>query len=163
MAPRGDAVRSRTNLFVASSDWITFHTVVSTSADQTAIAPGYLQKDWQKNGRHFYEYSMGATHILDFASWLSARYTVRKEAYKGPSGPVNLEVYYDSAHPYNVDEMLESARAGLDYFQARFSPYQFRQFRTVVPQHRALLGSHRLHHPCGQERRCGSDIFRDRA
>jgi ABC-2 type transport system permease protein len=142
MAPRGDAIRSRTNLFVASSDWITFHTVVSTSADQIAIAPGYLQKDWQQNGRHFYEYSMGGTHILDFASWLSARYTVRKEAYTGPGGPVNLEVYYDSATPYNVDEMLESSRAGLDYFQARFSPYQFRQFRIMeFPRYRSFAQS----------------------
>jgi ABC-2 type transport system permease protein len=142
MAPRGDAVHSRINLFSQASDWITFHTVVSTSADQIAIAPGYPLKDWQQNGRHFYEYSMGSTHIADFASWLSGRYTIRNEAYTGPSGPVNLEVYYDAAHPYNVPEMLEAARAGLDYFQTQFSPYQFKQFRIMeFPRYRSFAQS----------------------
>jgi ABC-2 type transport system permease protein len=142
MAPRGDAVHSRINLFVSASDWITFHTVVSTSADQMAIAPGYPQKDWVANGRHYYEYSMGSTHIADFVSWLSARYTVRREAYTGLGGPVNLEVYYDSQHPYNVAEMLQAARAGLDYYQAQFSPYQFKQFRIMeFPRYRSFAQS----------------------
>ncbi len=47
---------------------------MSTSGDQIAIAPGYLQRAWQQNGRRFYEYSMGITHILDFFAYLSARY-----------------------------------------------------------------------------------------
>ena len=142
MAPRGDAVHSRMNLFSPSSDWITFHTVVSTSGGQIAIAPGYLLKDWDRNGRHYFEYSMGSTHIADFASWLSARYTVRREAYQGPGGPVALEVYYDSAHPYNVDEMLQVSRAGLDYYQTEFSPYQYKQFRIMeFPRYRSFAQS----------------------
>jgi ABC-2 type transport system permease protein len=142
MAPRGDTVHSKINLFVSSSDWITFHTVVSTSADQIAIAPGYPQKDWTENGRHYYEYSMGSTHIADFVSWLSARYTVRRQPYNGPGGPVNLEIYYDSQHPYNVAEMLEAAKAGLDYYQAQFSPYQFKQFRIMeFPRYRQFAQS----------------------
>ncbi len=142
MAPRGDALHSRTNLFSASSDWITFHTIVSTSANQIAIAPGYPQKEWQQNGRRYFEYSMGATHIANFASWLSGRYTVRKEPYKGVGGPVNLEVYYDSAHPYNVPEMLEASRAGLNYFQEQFSPYQFKQIRVMeFPRYRSFAQS----------------------
>jgi hypothetical protein len=60
--------------FRGESDWITYHTVVSTSADQMAIAPGYLQRAWQADGRNFYEYSMGSTHILDFFAYISARY-----------------------------------------------------------------------------------------
>ena len=71
LAQRGDPVYSRSNLFIPSSDWITFHTVVSTSGDQIAIAPGYLQRDWQQNGRHYFEYSMGSTHIADFFAFLS--------------------------------------------------------------------------------------------
>jgi ABC-2 type transport system permease protein len=142
MAPRGDAMYSRINLFSSASDWITFHTVVSTSADQIAIAPGYPQKEWRENGRHYYEYSMGSTHIADFAAWLSGRYTVRREAYNGPAGPVNLEVYYDPMHPYNVDEMLEASRAGLDYYQKVFSPYQFKQFRIMeFPRYRSFAQS----------------------
>ena len=72
MAQRGDPVHSRINLFSANSDWITYHTVVSTSGDQIAIAPGYLQREWEKDGRHYYEYSMGSTHIQDFYAYISA-------------------------------------------------------------------------------------------
>ena len=83
MAERGDPRESRVNLFTANSDWITYHTVVSTSDDQIAIAPGLLLRAWQQDGRRYYEYSMGSTHILDFFAYMSARYTVRKEQYAG--------------------------------------------------------------------------------
>jgi len=158
MAARGDTARERLNLFTPNSDWITYHTVVSTSADQIAIAPGYLQREWEErrfaapgsvvsqkpetNGRRYYEYSMGSTHILDFFAYLSGRYAVRRETYAGAGGSVNLEVYYDPAHPYNVDKMLASARAGLDYYQQHFSPYQFSQFRIMeFPRYRAFAQS----------------------
>ena len=142
MAHRGDPSESRVSLFTANSDWITYHTVVSTRDDQIAIAPGYLQKDWHRDGRHFFEYSMGSTRMLDFYAYLSGRYEVRKEVYAGASGPVNLEVYYDPAHPYDIDDMLASARAGLDYYQAHFSPYQFRQFRIMeFPRYRTFAQS----------------------
>ncbi len=142
MAARGEPVHTRRNLFTANADWITYHTVVSTSGDQIAIAPGYLQRAWQKGGRHFYEYSMGSTHILAFTAYLSGRYTVRKEAYSGPDGQVNLEVYYDPAHTFDIDDMLASSRSGLDYFQAHFSPYQFTQYRIMeFPRYRQFAQS----------------------
>jgi hypothetical protein len=142
MAPRGEPVHSRLNIFSTSSDWITYHTVVSTSPDQIAIAPGYLQREWQQNGRRFFEYSMGSTHILDFSAYLSARYTVHKETYSGPAGPVSLEVYYDPAHTFDIDDMLAASRAGLDYYQAHFSPYQFTQYRIMeFPRYRTFAQS----------------------
>jgi ABC-2 type transport system permease protein len=142
MAKRGDAVHSRINLFTPNADWITFHTILSTSGDQLGIAPGYLQRAWEKNGRHYYEYSMGSTHILDFFAYLSGRYAVRKQVYSGSNGPVNLEVYYDPAHQFNVQEMLEASQAGLDYYQARFSPYQFTQYRIMeFPRYRTFAQS----------------------
>jgi ABC-2 type transport system permease protein len=142
MPHRGDPAESHVNLFTPNSDWITYHTIVSTSDDQTAIAPGYLQRDWHQDGRHFFEYSMGSTHILDFYAYLSGRYKVRKEVYASASGPISLEVYYDPAHGYDIDEMLASARAGLDYYQAHFSPYQFRQFRIMeFPRYRTFAQS----------------------
>ena len=142
MAPRGDPVHSRINLFTPYADWITYHTIVSTSGDQIGIAPGYLMRTWENSGRRYYEYGMGSTHILDFYAYLSARYAVRSQAYSGPSGPVNLEVYYDPAHQFNVEEMIEASRAGLDYFQAHFSPYQFTQYRIMeFPRYRSFAQS----------------------
>jgi hypothetical protein len=142
MAPRGDAVQSRLNLFTANSDWISFHAVVSTSADQIAIAPGYLQRDWEKSGRHYYEYSMGDTHVMNFYAFLSGRYQVRREVYRGVNGPINLEVYYDPANAYDIDDMLASSRAGLAYYEANFSPFQFGQYRILeYPRYRSFAQS----------------------
>ena len=143
MAHRGDPVHSVNNVFFrGASDWVTYHTVVSTSADQIAVAPGYLQRQWQAGDRNFFEYSMGSTHILDFFAYISGRYQTRKELYHGPGGDVSLEVYYDPAHPYDVDDMLASSRAGLDYYQRIYSPYQFSQYRIFeFPRYRTFAQS----------------------
>ena len=62
--------------------------------------------------------------------------------YSGPGGPVNLEVYYDPAHTYDIDDMLASSRAGLDYYQTHFSPYQFAQYRIMeFPRYRSFAQS----------------------
>ena len=138
MAERGDPVESRINLFSGQADWITYHTIVSTSPDQIAVSPGYPERQWTANGRRYFEYSMGGTHIADFAAWISGRYLVKREPYKG----VNIEVYYDPAHPYDVDDMIASAKAGLDYNQAAYSPYQFAQYRVLeFPRYREFAQS----------------------
>ena len=142
MAHRGDLAHSLNNIFPHESDWITYHTVVSTSPDQIALAPGYLQRQWESNGRRYFEYSMGSTHILDFFAYVSARYLVRRETYHGTSGDVALEVYYNPTHTYDIDDMLSSARAGLDYYQRVFSDYQFKQFRIMeFPRYRGFAQS----------------------
>jgi len=143
MAHRGDALHSVNNVFFSGeSDWITYHTVVSTSPDQVAIAPGYLQREWQANDRRFFEYNMGTTHVLDFFSFISASYQSRKETYHGPNGDVALEVSYYPAHTYDVDDMLAASRAGLDYYQRVYSPYQFSQYRIFeFPRYRTFAQS----------------------
>jgi len=138
MSPRGDSTQSLYNVFYKDSDWVAYHTVVSTSPDQIAIAPGYLKREWEENGRHYFEYDMGGTPILDFFAYLTGRYQVRREQYNG----TNLEVYYMPGHEFDIDDMLASARAGLDYYQAKFSPYQFGQFRIMeFPRYRTFAQS----------------------
>jgi aminopeptidase N len=70
---------------------------------------------------------MGDTKIANFYTFVSARYIVKREMWNG----VNIEVYYDPKHPYNVDRMIQSVKTGLDYFTKNFGPYQFRQFRVM--------------------------------
>ena len=143
MAHRGEPIHARLNLFTGpASDWITFHTIVSTSADQIALSPGYLQRQWRQNDRNYFEYSMGSTHILDFFSYISGRYAVRKETAQTPNGPVALEVYYDPAHPYDIDDMLASSRDGLKLYDTVYSPYQFTQYRILeYPRYRQFAQS----------------------
>jgi ABC-2 type transport system permease protein len=138
MAPRGDPAQSLNNLFFKSSDWISFHCVASTSGDQIAIAPGYLKRQWQEGGRNFFEYDMGSTHIEDFFAFISGRYRVRREDYKG----TKLEIYYTPGHEFDLNDMLASSKAGLDYYQANYSPFQFQQFRILeFPRYRGFAQS----------------------
>ncbi len=103
---------------------VNFETVVSTSADQIAIAPGYLQEEWVEDGRRYFHYRMDAP-IWNFYSYLSGRYRVKKDKWRN----VSIEVYY--LHEYNVDTMIESAKESFEYFNDSFSPYQYRQLRII--------------------------------
>ena len=145
---RGDPLGSRTNLFTKDSDWISYNTVVSTSdrdsegKPQVAIAPGYLQRDWHQNGRHYFAYSMGDVKIANFFAYVSARYDVKRDVYQGVNGPINIEVYYDPHHPYDVDDMIASSKAGLAYYEKNYSPFQFKQFRVMeFPRYRGFAQS----------------------
>jgi len=135
---RGDAYGSVTNIFTPFSDWISYKATVSTPDDQIVLSPGYLQRDWHQNGRHYFSYDMGDVKILDFFNFISGRYEVKKQNYKG----INIEVYYDHHHDWDIDEMMEGTRAGLDYYQGNYSPFQYKQFRIIeFPRYRGFAQS----------------------
>ncbi len=116
----------RFNFVTHGADWVNSDITVSTSADQTPMAPGYRIADHIAGNRHTSEFKTEAP-ILDFFSLQSARYAVKTVFYKG----IALSVYYDPQHPWNVDRMIHALEVGLDYDQANFSSYQFRQVRIL--------------------------------
>lgn len=126
MAKADDLGARMNNYLSREADWLSFETTVSTSQGQTAIAPGYLQRDWVENGRHYFHYRMDAP-ILGYWAYLSADYEVRRDRWND----VSIEIYYDRQHPYNVDRMIDAVKKSLDYFTANFSPYQHRQVRII--------------------------------
>lgn len=117
---------ARYSIGIVDSDWIDFEATVSTSPDQIALAPGYLQREWIENGRRYFHYKMDRP-MLPFYCFLSARWEVERGEWNG----IPIEIYYDPKHPYNVDRMIEATRKSLDYFTANFSPYQHRQVRIL--------------------------------
>ena len=108
------------------SDWVSVETVISTSPDQIAIAPGSLLKEWNQDGRRYFHYKLDRDS-LDFYSFLSARYQVAREEWNG----VKLEVYYHPEHAWNVPKMLSSMRKSLDYYTKNFGPYAHKQARII--------------------------------
>jgi ABC-2 type transport system permease protein len=139
---RGDPVGAVTNLFTAQSDWITYRTTVSTADDQIALSPGYLTRDWHANGRHYFSYDMGNVRTLDFFAYVSARYDVKREMYQGAANSIAIEVYHTAAHTYDVDDMIDSSKRGLAYYEKNFSPFQFRQYRILeYPRYRTFAQS----------------------
>ena len=124
--PITDTEAYQRNVFTHDADFITFEATVSTEADQVAVAPGYLLKEWTDNGRKYYHYKMD-NKILNFYSFLSARYTVKKEVFNN----INLEIYYQKGHEYNLDRMFNGMKKALQYYTTNFSPYQHKQVRIL--------------------------------
>jgi aminopeptidase N len=124
MAKLGDVASMQFNGLRKDADFIQSDITVTTVADQTPIAPGYKVSDTVKNGRRTARFVTEAP-IMPFVSIQSARYKVAEETYKG----VQLAVYYDAQHAWNIDRMKTSMKRSLDYMGTHFSPYQFRQLR----------------------------------
>jgi len=125
--PRLGDEAARANTYISNdSDWIHFETTIATADDQIAMAPGYLQKEWRADGKHYFQYAMDQP-MLDFFSWISARYAVKKVRWHD----IAIEVYYNPDHGWNVDDMLQGAEDALGYYEKHYSPYQFRQLRIL--------------------------------
>jgi len=126
MRPREDPVGLQHNYIIHDADFVTFTAEVTTDADQWAIAPGYLQREWIEGGRHHFVYAMDSP-ILNFYAFQSARYAVRRDRWND----VAIEVDYQPGHEYNLDRMIAATKASLDYYSRNFGPYQHHQFRIV--------------------------------
>jgi hypothetical protein len=108
------------------SDWVTMETVISTSEEQMAVAPGSLVEEWTEGGRRYFHYVLDH-RSLGFNSFISADYEVLRETW----GDVDVEVYYHAPHTYNVDKMANSIRKSLAYNEESFGPYRHTQARII--------------------------------
>ena len=114
------------NYLRSHADWIDTETVISTTPDQIAIAPGSRLREWESNGRRYFDYKLD--HVaLRFCSFLSARYVVDREDWNG----IKLEVYYDKDHPWNVPRMMKSLKKSLEYYTTNFGPYPNKEARII--------------------------------
>lgn len=109
-----------------NSDWVKVDCIISTSDDQIAIAPGTLVKEWKAQNRKYYHYVL-EDKVLNFYSFLSARYEVKKDKWQD----VDIEIYYTPGHTYNVDKMVNGVKDALSYYTANFGPYPRKQARII--------------------------------
>lgn len=105
-------------------EFIDLNAVVSTEKDQLAIGQGELLKQWSVGGRNYYHYKTAAPIPFRFA-FSSARYTIKKDIYKG----IAIEVYYDEHHAVNVDKLISDTKKTLEYCEANFGPYPYKIIR----------------------------------
>ena len=108
------------------SDWVDMSAIISTSPDQIAITSGSLVREWQQDGRRYFEYKLDHPSI-DLFGFLSGRYEVAREEWNG----INLEVYYLKEQPWNVPRMMNSMKKSLDYYIKNFGPYEQKEARIV--------------------------------
>ncbi|MDJ0842143.1 MAG: M1 family aminopeptidase [Acidobacteriota bacterium] len=119
------------------SDFITFRTTVSTSADQIAVAPGVLEKEWTEGDRRYFTYKM-STPMMHMYAYVSAEYEVMRDQWNG----VALEIYHHEPHTYNLTRMMEGVKDSLEVFSEAFSPYQYKQVRILeFPSYRSFAQS----------------------
>jgi hypothetical protein len=138
MLPRDDPGGLANNFAGSDADWISFDATVSTSADQTAIAPGTLVKDWVSKGRRYFHYKMDQP-ILNFYAFQSAHYLVKRDWWQD----VGIELYYHPGHEYNLDRMDKGIKDALDYYTGNFGPYQHKLVRIVeFPRYAAFAQSY---------------------
>ncbi len=110
-----------------------FEVVFSTSADQIAVAPGVLLKEWQQRERRYFHYQ-AEEPILPNLSFCSARYEIARDRWKD----VALEIYYDPKHTFNIAAMMETAKRGLEMYSTEFAPYPYSYLRILeYPNYRA--------------------------
>ena len=106
--------------------WTMSDITLSTTADQTPIAPGRKVRDVIRGGRRTARF-VSEVPIREKFSVQSARYAEKRRRHAG----VDLAVYYHPPHPWNVDRMLDALAASLDYYQASFGPYPFDHVRIL--------------------------------
>jgi aminopeptidase N len=71
--------------------------------------------------------------------FLSARYAVQKDRWQD----VDLAVYYHPAHTVNIDRIVRSMKASLEYFSKEFGRYQFKELRVVeFPRYASFARAH---------------------
>jgi len=126
MPARDDPAGRANHHLGVDADWIGFDATVSTSADQVAIAPGTLVREWNEGGRRHFRYKMDRP-MLNAYAFQSARYEVRHDRWQD----VTIDVYYQPGHEVNVERLVRGAQAGLDYGARHLGRYPLRELRIV--------------------------------
>ncbi|HUI99230.1 MAG TPA: M1 family aminopeptidase [Usitatibacter sp.] len=136
-----DAAYHQRNYITGEGDWIDFEATISTAPDQLAVAPGRLEREWTENGRRYFHYSAPAP-ILDFYAFLSARYAVKRDEWRGGGKVVPIEIDYQPGHEYNLEAMASAVKDALGDYTRNFSPYQYDRLRIVeFPRYAAFAQS----------------------
>jgi ABC-2 type transport system permease protein len=117
---------SATGKSTSPGGWTTADITLSTTADQTPVAPGRRVSDVVRGGRRIARF-VSDVPIREKFSVQSARYAEKHRRHAG----VDLTVYYHPAHAWNVDRMLDALAPSLDYYRASFGPYPFDHVRIV--------------------------------
>lgn len=118
--------QARERNFLRNADWVNADITITTSADQIPVAPGSLVSDVTEGERRIAQFRSSAP-ILNFFSIQSADYEIARRDADG----VELQVFYDAQHSYNIERMLDAMQHSLTYYRANFGPYQFDYARIV--------------------------------
>jgi len=92
---------------------------ISTPENQIAVGTGDLKKQWQLDGRSYYEYIANSIPFRFALS--SATYHVKRFEHNN----IDIRVYHHPLHKNNVEHLIENTKLTLDYCTENFGPYPF--------------------------------------
>jgi len=103
------------NFITGFADYVDFEATVCTETGQIPIAPGKQIHEYSEDGRECRDFK-AINPILNFFSFLTADYAVKKDVWENPKGnDVALEIYYHPVSPYQ-------------YAQLRIMEFPYRNF-----------------------------------
>jgi ABC-type Na+ efflux pump permease subunit len=138
---RVNMMARQVNFFGATADYVDFKAKVCTDVGQIPIAPGKMLREYEQDGKICRDYET-INPVVNFVSFLSADYTVKKGLWENPNGrDVPLAIYYHETHGYNVDLMLDAMTKAVDTFTTVFGPYQYNQLRIMEFPYRGFAQS----------------------
>lgn len=134
MAKRNDKTELTYSSTGGSADLINFEVTIGTEKRQKAISSGTLQKRWTLGNRSYFHYKTDNPIVNQYAI-ISADYEVSKSRWHPKNNslavPVDLEIYYQKGHQYNVERMIQAFKLSFDYFSANYAPYQHSNIRII--------------------------------
>jgi ABC-2 type transport system permease protein len=134
MAKRNDKTELTYAGTGGSADLINFEVTIGTEKRQKAISSGTLQKRWTLGSRSYFHYKTDNPIVNQYAI-ISADYEVSKSRWHPKNNssavPVDLEIYYQKGHQYNVERMIQAFKLSFDYFSANYGPYQHSNIRII--------------------------------
>ncbi|MEM1356633.1 MAG: M1 family aminopeptidase [Bacteroidota bacterium] len=110
---------------------VSFDCMLSTEEGQTALAPGDLMQQWEKDGRQYYHYRT-AEKVVPLLAVFSGKYVAEKIVYRG----ISIEHYYHATHEQNLPASTQAIKEALDYCLENFGTYPHNSLRIVeIPSH----------------------------
>jgi ABC-2 type transport system permease protein len=108
-------------------------TIISTTEDQTGVAPGMHLNSWKEKGRSYFHYKTDGA-IGDEWSFFSARYHVEEIDWRNSEAsgkPVKIKIFHHPTHTAYLPRVIRSIKASLDYYSREFGPYRYGHLTVV--------------------------------
>lgn len=115
------------SLYVVDSHGVNLNLVISTGKDQQVLAPGVLKSEKLNGNKRYFHFNTDFP-ITNQWSILTGRYEVHRDKWDN----VNLAMYYDKNYRGNVEHVIDTFRASLEYFTDHFGPYQYKQLSMAI-------------------------------
>jgi ABC-2 type transport system permease protein len=113
-----------------ASDLVSWDLTISTSADQTMISSGELQKQWQQNGRNYFHFVQKQPGMYGPLAAVGAKYQVAKDSVQ-LDHKVNISIYYQQQQNANIGRFMAAYKDGLRYFCSVYGQYPFKDIRLA--------------------------------